>query len=264
MRSHRLLLIFFLSAACAAFLLSPYAPARPNSAAAKHPVVIELFTSEGCSSCPPADSFLKKLAEQQPFPNLEIIALEEHVDYWNHGGWFDPFSSPEFTARQQDYVAHFSKAGGPYTPQMIIDGRVRLIGSHVDEALDDIRTAASQPLSSLQLALTGTPNNHTRSYNLTCSGGSTPPSSRLDLWIAVTEKGLHSNVNAGENAGHTLEHAPVVRYLHKQQSVTLPLSSPVSFTIKLDKKWTASNLTVVAFLSEPRSQQILAAGFSPL
>jgi hypothetical protein len=244
---------------------APLGSSSPVPSASKQPMVIELFTSEGCSSCPPADSFLKKLAEQQPFQNLEIIALEEHVDYWNHDGWFDPFSSPEFTGRQQDYASHFPKGGGTYTPQMIIDGRTQLVGSHVQEALENIRSAASQPLAPLQLTPTGEPSANTRTYELRLVvQPAAHPSSRLDLWIAITEKGLHSNVNAGENSGHTLEHAPVVRYLHKQQSLSLPLSSPITLTVRLDKKWTLANLTTVAFLADPHSHQIQAAGSSPV
>jgi hypothetical protein len=199
---------------------------------------------------------VKKLVEQQPFPNVEIIALEEHVDYWNHDGWFDPFSSPEFTGRQQDYDSRL-KSGGPYTPQMIIDGRTQLVGSHVQEAIAAIREAGSHPVAQLQLTPTGEANANSRTYQMSVEPKSAQGSaSRVDLWIAVTEKGLRSNVNAGENAGHNLEHAPVVRYLHKQQSVTLP----VSFSVKPDKKWNPANLAVVALLAEPHSQQILGAG----
>jgi hypothetical protein len=275
MRSHGLLVFAIFAAANVALaftctgplgmpaaLLGSSSHASPSTP--KQPLVIELFTSEGCSSCPPADSFLKKLVERQPFPNLEIIALEEHVDYWNHDGWFDPFSSPEFTGRQQDYSTRIPKAG-VYTPQMIIDGRTELIGSRVQEALDDIRSAASQPLALLRLTPASDTNPHTRAYDLRTDPTSAPlNASRLDLWIAVTEKGLHSDVNAGENSGHTLEHAPVVRYLHKQQTISLPPTTPISFTLKLDKKWNATNLTAVAFLADPHTHQIQAAGSSTI
>jgi hypothetical protein len=269
MRSHRLLALCFSAAANVALVFMPALLGSSSHAAPstpKQPIVIELFTSEGCSSCPPADSFLKKLADQQPFDGLEIIALEEHVDYWNHDGWFDPFSSAEFTGRQQDYSTRIPKAG-VYTPQMIIDGRTQLVGSHAQEALDDIRAAATHPLAHLQFtpASEADANAHTRAYELRLDPKSAPlNASRFDLWIAVTEKGLHSDVNAGENSGHTLEHAPVVRYLHKQQTISLPLNAPITLTLKLDKKWNASNLAAVAFLSDPHSHQIQAAGSSPV
>jgi len=243
---------------------SPISSASSNDPSEKHPVVVELFTSEGCSSCPPADSFLKKLSEQQPVDGIEILALEEHVDYWNHLGWTDPFSSSDFSRHQEDYASAIPKSG-VYTPQMIIDGKAQLVGSRSSEVLDQIHSASAHPLARLVLTASPPPNPHTRPFALAFDPSSTAPTAaHLDLWVAVTEKGLHSDVKAGENSGSILFHAPVVRELRKFHSVSLPLESPVNFEVDLRDNWNLSNLVVVAFLAHPHSGQILAAGSFPL
>jgi hypothetical protein len=230
----------------------------------KQPVIVELFTSEGCSSCPPADTLLKNLSEQQPLNGIEILALEEHVDYWNGPGWVDPFSSIDFSRRQEQYSVTLP-GGGVYTPQMVVDGSTQFVSSRTIEAHEQIRWAAAHQKGRLLLTSVAASNEHTRSFDLRLETSSaTLNSSPLELWIAVTEKGLHSNVTGGENSGETLQHAPVVRVLHKQQSVALPLTNPITFSVNLHKSWKPANLTVVAFLADPKSHQILAAGYAPI
>src|SRR6202790_1583998 len=114
------------------------------------PVLVELFTSEGCSSWPPADALLMRLGRTQPVRNADVIVLEEHVDYWDSFGWKDPFSSEAATARQQDYGEAF---GGSqvYTPQMIVDGRAEFVGSSDTDALRAIRAASQAPKPAIQL-----------------------------------------------------------------------------------------------------------------
>src|SRR6266404_5979592 len=130
----------FLFAAMA--LLRPHAQASPRTpGTARIPVVVELFTSEGCSSCPPADALLARLAEEPLDGNVQLIALEEHVDYWNDLGWADPFSSRDWTFRQNVYSGALGN-GNPYTPQMVVDGAVEFVGSHGQKARQAILVAA--------------------------------------------------------------------------------------------------------------------------
>ena len=264
MRSRLVLALGLLVAVSAVVTMSirwsPISSASSNDPSQKLPVVVELFTSEGCSSCPPADSLLKRLSEEQPLDGIEIFALEEHVDYWNHLGWADPFSSSDFSRRQEDYASAIPN-GGVYTPQMIIDGNAQLVGSRSSEVLDQIRSVSAHPLARLLLTAAPPANLHTRSIALVFDPSSTPPSApHLDLWVAVTEKGLHSDVKAGENSGSTLFHAPVVRDLRKFHSVSLPLQGPANFKVDLRENWNLSNLMVIAFLAHPHSRQIVAAG----
>jgi hypothetical protein len=240
------------------------ASASSGDDSAKQFVVVELFTSEGCSDCPPADTLLKNLSEHQPLNGIEILALEEHVDYWNTDKWVDPFSSIDYSTRQQQYAATLH-GGDVYTPQMVVDGNSQFIGSRTREATDQIRWAAAHKKGRLLLTPVAGPKEHTRSFELGLDPSSASVSSSpLELWVAITEKGLSSKVTGGENSGEMLQHAPVVRLLHKQQLVTAPLANPISFSVNLHKSWNPANLLLVAFLADPKSHQIQAAGYSSI
>jgi hypothetical protein len=244
------------------------APAASGDAsAAKTPVLVELFTSEGCNTCPPADKVLGYMQEKQPFPGTTIIALEEHVDYWNHDGWTDPFSSAKWTERQRDYESIFKKPE-PYTPQMIVDGKKELVGSNGPGVIDAVKSAVQTPKTDVKIVAGTVDSKGVRHYTVTtgklvgASGGDSP-----EVWLAVTEDGLQSSVNAGENSGQTLHHAATMRSLQKI-GVADANKSPESFTgdaaVKFDSKWNAANSHVVVFIQEKKSREVLGASEIPL
>src|SRR5580704_6997836 len=129
----------FITMACCLFVMALISAAADNGAS-RVPVLLELFTSEGCSSCPPADRLLEILDQKQPVVGADLIVLSEHVDYWDRLGWKDPFSSSQYTARQQEYTNKFN-LNGVYTPQLVVDGRYGLVGSDGREVTDAIQKA---------------------------------------------------------------------------------------------------------------------------
>ncbi len=257
------LLKTFLSFFAIGFLLAAPIGARTSTSSSKRaPVVVELFTSEGCSDCPPADALLKNFELQQPIPGVEVIALEEHVDYWNHDGWVDPFSSASWTFRQQDYVAKL-KGSTEYTPQMVVDGRSQFVGSNEPAAVAAITSAAHGPQVNVTIGPENIDGNAAREFSVSV-GKLAAAAARGDanVWLAVTEDGLHSSVKAGENAGRVLYHAAVLRSLSKI-GVAKPGGESASFTgnarVKFNSHWNRANLRVVAFVQEKHSMKILGA-----
>src|SRR5207253_8005967 len=128
------------------------APPRVARAQSRTPVLVELFTSEGCSSCPPADTFLQRLADTQPLAGVQVIALGHHVTYWDHQGWKDRFSAEQFTGRQEQYGSAL-RVEAIYTPQMIVDGRFQFVGSDTKAGRDALERAASMAHGELTIAL---------------------------------------------------------------------------------------------------------------
>src|SRR5580704_15492770 len=166
-----------------------------NSYPSAMPVVVELFTSEGCSSCPPADALLAKLESQQPIANAQIIALEEHVDYWNNGGWMDPFSDREWTTRQEVYAASLGNQN-PYTPQMVVDGQIGLVGNREDSARAAIEKSAAQPKAHVSLSVTPSAKAGGEQMVVAVTQLSgTRQADKPEVWLAISESGLHSVVS---------------------------------------------------------------------
>jgi hypothetical protein len=230
-------------------LLGGLAAAQPRT-----PVVVELFTSEGCSSCPPADNVLARLERYPPDPAIEVIALSEHVDYWNQLGWQDRFSSPLFSARQQDY-GRAMRLTSVYTPQMVVNGRAELVGSDAARAAREIRQAAQEPRAAVEISL-ASPD------TLRLKVESLPPGTReADILLAVAESGIESNVAGGENNGRRLRHTGVVRSLVSLGRLTTGKAGAYSADARLNlsPEWRRDNLKLVLFVQDRTSRRILGA-----
>lgn len=222
------------------------------------PVIVELFTSEGCADCPAADALLGTLIATQPVDGAEIIGLGEHVDYWDRFGWKDRFSSAALTDRQQAYGRAFALES-IYTPQMVVDGRAELVGSDEAAARRAIGRAASATHG--QVAI------EADAFHVTVGLRDLPPirkDDRADLVVVVTEDNLRTDVKRGENKGRSLIHAAVVRYMAPlgQLEPGAPFTSRID--LPLDSGWQRAHLKVIAFVQERRSRAIIAAAAAPL
>jgi len=217
------------------------------------PIVIELFTSQGCSSCPPADRLLKRLAGDP-----RVIPLSFHVDYWNYIGWTDPFSSKRWSERQQGYARAF-RSNRIYTPQLVVSGRTGLNGSDEAGARKRIAEAlAAEPAGRVTLAVEASQNRLKVKVGAKLSRAVEGP---LDLWVAVYETGLTTKVGAGENSSSMLHNDYVVRRLEK--ALTLPGTAGAAdsgeVVLGLDKRWKRESLGVAAFLQDPKTMVIHGA-----
>ena len=238
-----------------ALALRPVPPASALGGRASGPVVIELFTSEGCSSCPPADRVLADFVEAGGPDGVSIVALSEHVDYWDRLGWKDPFSAASFTDRQQRYADMlFSDV---YTPQMVIDGRWQLIGSDRTAALDAIRRAAARPKIDVKASAARQGAEILVHASIAAATGATRPDA--DVLVAITEDGLVSNVLAGENGGRRLAHAAVTRYLGKGRRLNAGDAGEVDFRVPVQPAWRLDRSKIVVLVQSPRNLALLGA-----
>ena len=229
-------------------LSSVLAAAEP----ARTPVLVELFTSEGCSSCPPADRLLIELQKSQPVPGAEIIVLSEHVDYWNRLGWTDPFSSALFSARQYQYAEAFHKDGA-YTPQMVVDGHTEFVGSDGRRAVTTIAEAARKPKALVELAC----RTDGAALKFTVRVPNAPVADS-DVLLAIAENELQSDVRRGENSGRVMQHRGVVRKLQSIGRVKHEAFT-AGQAIALDKSWRRENLSAVAMVQERSGRRIVGA-----
>ncbi|MBA4075690.1 MAG: hypothetical protein C0508_11675 [Cyanobacteria bacterium PR.023] len=224
--------------------------ANAENSRSKHPVVIELFTSEGCSSCPSADSYLASLPELS-LKSGEIITISEHVDYWNYLGWTDPFSSDVYTERQRQYARALNQSG-LYTPEMVINGKQGLVGSDSTAALYALKNLSAETTKLLQLKAYISADNRKVSVELNSPGVILTSSDQLVIFI--TEDKLSVQVRSGENAGRTLQHTNVARaikVLDKLPPTTLSIPASVR---------NPRTLKAVVIIQNKQTMAITAAG----
>jgi hypothetical protein len=223
-------------------------------------VVAELFTSEGCSSCPSADGVLSTLIHDQPLPLVEVVGLGEHVDYWDHLGWRDPYSSPLFSARQSEYSTRAFRGGDIYTPQLVIDGQYEAVGSDIRAVRNAIVRAAASPRATVDIE-TAIPDAAHVSVRVRVQP---QPSLNLvgrgDLTVALAQDRVVDDVARGENRGRRLAHSAVVRSLSTIASTAESDGAvTANVTLSLLPSWPVPDMRVVAFLQEHDSRRILGA-----
>jgi len=218
-------------------------------------ILVELFTSQGCSSCPPADRLLSEL-EEIVGPDVEVLPLAFHVDYWNRLGWRDPFSSPRWSERQSLYARAFD-ASRIYTPQLVIGGVFETVGSDRRSVLALIERARLENERRAEIEVTARLTGGVLAVEAKVGGGL---SSAAELWVAVAENGLATEVARGENAHRSLANDHVVRRLEKLAEVEPGGREPgARELLELEDGWRRDRLEVVVFLQDPSSFAILGA-----
>ena len=221
---------------------------KKNAADSKGFAVVELFTSEGCSSCPPADAVVAKIQKESDDKPIYILAF--HVDYWNRLGWKDVFSSADYSRRQNQY-ADWLKTSEVYTPQIVVNGKTEFVGSEEGTLRNAIKAnlqkdaAAEIMLSNIKVD----GNKASLSYQITGNTGNTV------LLVAVVQKSAQTKVERGENAGHTLSHVQIVRSL---QSLNLKGSGGTE-SISLPTGFDAKGSELIAFLQNTSTGAIIGA-----
>jgi hypothetical protein len=232
-----------------ALWLAAYLAAAPAHAAA--PAIVELFTSEGCSSCPPADAVLERLEAGG------AIVLGEHVTYWDRLGWKDRFSAETFTQRQEEYVRRF-RIDSAYTPQMVVNGEAEFVGSDEGRARQEILKAGREPKAKVELSA--------GDGGLLIKVSGLPAAAKgADVILALTETRLDTDVRGGENGGHKLRHTGVVRSLATVGRVDGKAGDySARARYRIDPAWKRENLKLVVFLQDRTSLKIWgAAATSP-
>ena len=227
---------------------------KPTSVA-----IVELFTSEGCSSCPPADSLLRQINLKQTNAGQLIVGISEHVTYWNNLGWKDPYSSPLFTDRQSIYASRLSPEGS-YTPQMVLNGRDQFVGSDGQALERALRDDARREHLSLRI-VSFTPASGEIDVKFALAGN---PSKPLDVIAIIADDTDRSNVLRGENSGRQLQHVAVARSMTRVATVRNDSEQTVHVSFpEVLSKGSGSGHHLILIAQEPNQGAIIGATTTP-
>ena len=231
---------------------------RAADSVAPVPVLVELFTSEGCSSCPPADAWLQQIDAVQPVPGARLIVLSEHVDYWNHDGWKDPYSSASITERQGDYVRAL-RLEGPATPQVVVDGTVNLPLNDAQRIRQTLQQAATSPMVPVRIvnAAFDPGNSAVLRARIVVDGTSAPHNA--DIFGAVALGHAESQVLRGENSGKHLAHTAVLQSLTKIGKLEKGKTFSREIELKLKPGTDPKNVRLIVFAQESGPGRVLGA-----
>jgi hypothetical protein len=228
---------------------------QPRAASEDTPVVLELFTSEGCSSCPPADELLSRIGALTP----GVIPLAYHVDYWDSLGWSDPFSSSQWTMRQVEYVRAMQLSGS-YTPQIVINGRWQCVGSDPNLLTRAIATARATPPPGVVTVRAMPPAAGSHKLNVSVSAHivRTAGDKSLIVVVAIYENGLMAKIDGGENSGHRIRYDYTVRKIIPAFELRPAAGSALEneLSVDLDPSWKLDHLGVAAFIQDETSLAI--------
>jgi hypothetical protein len=210
--------------------------------------VVELFTSEGCSSCPPADAVVAKLQKESNGKPIYILAF--HVDYWNNLGWKDIFSDAGYSKRQRDYAKYL--LAQVYTPQVVVNGKTEFVGSEEGHLNNAVKSALQkQALSQITLVNMQTSSKFVQVHYEVKDNGN-----HSTLLLALIQKTAQSQVKAGENSGHTLSHVQIVRDL---KTVPLSINTAGTEKISLPDSFTPQNWEVIGLIQNTTTGEIMGA-----
>jgi hypothetical protein len=230
------------------------------SAHAQKVLLVELFTSEGCSSCPPADALLKQVNGTKTNGGLMIVGISEHVTYWNSLGWSDPFSSPLYTERQDAYSQRFH-LDGVYTPQMVINGAEQIVGSDRAGLARAVKTEEDQRAqTSLRILSTSITQN---TLTITFATSGELPGRGADLIAVLADDSDQSSVLRGENSGRNLTHVAVARSITRVTTLRSvgerTVQIPVPFSLQNGQEH-----HLILFAQTPGSGRVLGTDTKPL